>query len=355
MNGHSPSLREHALETLSCCGAAYGQVEDGLFEALLPESLSARLGLPESWLFTFDPEIASERRDADLLAFGSPLLDTLLEVGLASGAVSRACVNGLFVDDPKAAAAAARALSVEGADIVPGEAWVRNVRFARFLFQVSFLTDVREEDLRCAVVDTSTGEIARRLEAELADARLEPIPNRPFLNAPAIPMAESYARARAEVLRRASAARSALKREVERRESEERRRLMAFHEGYREEAEAQKLRYRSSPERAAAIESKLRSSRLELEGRLAELPGKYAVRTELRLRAVLEVSHPMVYAQCWVERKGARVGALVPRWNPREGQALPAACPGCNGLSYEFIVRTGPREARPVRCPRCVA
>ncbi|MBI5245437.1 MAG: hypothetical protein HY922_17370 [Elusimicrobia bacterium] len=348
-----PTLHAHVLEALPAYGAVCVETEGGVFEALLPQDMAARLERPEHWRFTFDPEAAAEDRGADLLVFGNPVLARFLDYGVGVGAACRAYIPGLYVDNPAAGRLAAEALSVHGADLVLRATRVRNVRFARFLFQVSFMSDAREEDLCSAVVDMSTGSAARRLEGLLAAKSLEPRPERPFPEVPAIPWAQAYGKARAEALGRLATSRGALLRDQERRRGEEERRLLAFHEGYREEQHDLMARYRRQPERVAAIEAKIHAGRLECECRIAELPRKYALRTELRLRGLLSVVHPMVYADCEVLRDHKVVGHLSPRWNPLDRSAEPAPCPACGGLSYEYTVKTGPRETQPLLCRRC--
>ncbi|MCH8063714.1 MAG: hypothetical protein IH861_14560, partial [Chloroflexi bacterium] len=254
---HTLTIRNYILTTILAHGGDWEEVEDALFEALLPRNLAAKLNVSaETWRFTFDPEVKAEEPDADLMVFGNPILDRLLDFGVEKGGVSEVYISGMYLDDPRIPTQVERAITVAGADLALGDARPCNVRFARFLFQITFLTDVREEELRSVTVNLATGELERRLETVLPDITLAPFPQQGIPDAPTISVVDAYLTARIEILRQMTSPYRELIRALKRRQREEKRRIQAFHEGYRDEQELLKERYGKYPERVAVIDAK---------------------------------------------------------------------------------------------------
>ncbi len=349
-------IREHVLMALPAYGAVWDEVDDGLFVALLPEELAARLDVPpDLWRFTFDPEVQAEEDGVELLVFGNPALDRLLEFGCACAVSAEVHVTGLYVDDPRIAGSVKRAFKVDGAELTVGETRVRNVRFVRFTFHASFVTDVREEHLRSVSVDLTTGELARQWVTALDEAALGSAPTSVRPDAPTIGFAEAYTIGRAEVLAQLTSTYGRLRRDLDHRRRDEARRITNFHDGYREEQEALKTRYRNQPERAAALDAKIEASRIERERRIRDLPAKYALSVSVCLRGALTIVQPMVFAECALVRDGAKLGCFTARWDPRERRVDPAPCPACGKLSFVFAVNRRPRAAYPIQCEWCSA
>lgn len=75
--GAGRAVQSLVLETLDLMGAAVDVVELGIYDVLLPGDQLKRI--------TFHPEIGQERDDCELVTYGTPFLDTMIEVAKTGG------------------------------------------------------------------------------------------------------------------------------------------------------------------------------------------------------------------------------------------------------------------------------
>ena len=244
----SGTIRSHVISALSAYGAVVEERAEGLFEALLPEELAGRIGVNAGlFRFTFDPEAAAEEENIELLAFGSSLLSNLLDYGAARDRISHGYVTGLYLDDQRILSQVKRDVRVDGADVEFTGRKTLNVHFIRFTFHASFTSDVREEHIRSAAVDLSTGQLARQWESISEYHNFMATPSFACPDAAAVPLADAYVIARSEILSQLAPVSGGIRRAMEQRLREESNRIRNFYESYREEQEAFKARWADRP------------------------------------------------------------------------------------------------------------
>ena len=313
-------------------GGAVEKRADGLYTILWPAEDMAEL---EARQLAFDPEVIDEQPDAELITFASPTLERIVQRATASGRVARAFLNATPNISPGMAERLARSYRFRDASWTAeaGKAWWLPVGL--FLFRVRYLSDAREEDLVEVGVNLADGRILRRLAEAMERWGLSPDPPEAWPMMAELPASGAYAVARAELERKILSPLGRRRRELESRLARESGRAAAYYDELIRELQEQQDSLPADDPGRASLESKLRAIRLEREGRLAELRGKYRLEAEVALLSVLRLSLPrVVFLGRLTGKRHAAELALV--WDPVEQAGEPARCQRCGGLTYEL-------------------
>lgn len=339
-------LEAFTLMALDLFGGAVEERTAGLYTALWPVSGARHL---ETRQLAFDPELIDEEPDAELVTFGSPVLEELVLRATASGRVAQAFLNApvspsrTIVDRLRHSYRFLESAWTAEA----GRPWWLPAGI--FLFRVRYLSDAREEDLVQVAVNLVDGRILRRLDGAIERHGMATDLAEAWPMMAESPVGNAYTVARGELEQKLVSPLGFRRRELAARRSRESGRAAAYYDELIREREEQRAGLATeAPERAQA-ESRLATLRIEREGRLAELRSKYRLEAEISLRSLLRLYLPrIVLGGRLAAKRGEAALSLV--WDPVEQTGEPIRCAQCLGLTYEV----GPHRSGAVACARCL-
>lgn len=339
-------LEAFTLMALDLLGGAAEERTAGLYTALWP---AAGAGHLETRQLAFDPELIDERPDAELVTFGSPVLEELIQRATASGRVAQAFLT--------AAVSPSRAVvePLKRAYRFLDSAWIAEgghpwwLPAGIFLFRVRYLSDAREEDLVQVAINLADGRILRRLDEAIERHGTASDPAEAWPVMSELPVGNAYALARAELEQKLVAPLGLRRRELAARLARESGRAAAYYDELIREREEQRAGLAADATERAQVEARLTTLRLEREGRLGELRSKYRLEAEVSLRSLLRLYLPRLV--CAGKLAAKRVEApLALVWDPIEHTGEPIRCAQCRGLTYEL----GLHRSGTLACARCL-
>lgn len=331
-------IEAFVVTAVECFGGAVEKRTDGLYTVLWPAEAT---GEPETRQLAFDPEMIEEEPGAELVTFASPVLEPIVQRATASGRVARAFLNAAPSASPGTAAQLARSYRFLDASWTAGAGRAWWLPVGRFFFRARYLSDSREEDLVEVDVNLTDGRILRRLADAIERYGLSPDPPEAWPMLAELPAGGAYAVARAELERKVLSPLGRRRRELEARLGRESGRAAAYYDELIRESQEQLQSLPVDDSGRVQLESKLRPIRLERQGRLAELQGKYKLEAEVALLSILRLYLPRgIFPGRLTGKRHAADLTLV--WDPVEQAGEPARCRRCGGFAYELgFLRSG--------------
>jgi hypothetical protein len=339
-------LETFLRESLDAAGGAWDEVEPQVYDVLWPDA-------DEPVRLAFDPEALPEHPDAQLMTFGSPVLDQLLERTHARARV------GLAYLDVAPPAAETVAAQVRRELRLPDQAALRldtgrprYVTHTVFWFEATYAGDAREQVLYSAAIDRYYGRFARHLESVLDDRRLADGRLWAHPDAPSLPLGRAYEMARDRVLRTVAAEAAGRSRAIRAASGRQSERTVRYFADLRAELRERLEKARGKGDQAESLRLRLEAVDREEAVRLEDLRRKAALRAELRMRNMLHLKAPRLFLAAQIVTGGrgpARAIPLTLTWDPVVGKLDAVACPHCGQPAYEFRL-TAHAE---LRCPGC--
>lgn len=339
-------LEAFTLTALDLLGGAAEERTAGLYTALWPVSGAGHL---ETRQLAFDPDLIDEQPDAEMVTFGSPVLEELVLRATASGRVAQAFLNAA-VSPSRAIVDRLRhsyrflesAWTAEG-----GRPWWLPTGI--YLFRVQYLSDAREEDLVQVALNLVDGRILRRLDAAIERHGIATDLSEDWPMMAEGPVGKAYTIARRELEQKLVSPLGLRRRELAARFARESERAAAYYDELIREREEQHAGLAAEAPERAQVESRLATLRLERQGRLGELRSKYRLEAEVSLRSLLRLYLPrIVFGGRLAAKRGEATLSLV--WDPVEHTGEPIRCAQCLGLTYEL----GLHRSGAVACAHCL-
>lgn len=337
-----------AARLLSHHGALVDGGAGGL-EAVVPVGLGKRLDVPEHVVLS---EAAAS--PAGRLAYGSALLERMVDLATASVPVASARLTGLSMRENLALDAAERFALRNGVFAVGG---AKAETALRLWVHAAYVLhgDERREGLSTAVVSVRSGTLVEGFE-QAAAGRLEPEGAGDLAIGDAGRAVLTAMRAcAAEAERAATPFRESLERRIER----DRERLESYFADLLTELDRRAARGRLAPE---AVEDRRLAIHRDRSSKLEALAGRKQLRVELRPVAAVVVEAPAVVFEVEVRRRkldrvieieiDAATRRLVPP--PCAGCGGPAPRPAaCDDAVHLLCESCAPRSEGRVACPVC--
>jgi len=376
-----PTLQEFVTEYIETIGGDCEEVEPQVYDILFPEGLAGqntkfkRSSLPslnelaERGLLrvTYDPEAVPEHPGSQLVSFGTPLVDTVLNDAVRRGRTATAYLTGLNLQTRDLPVKIRRTMKLpEGFD------WLfENIRFlhypqAVFWFEATFVSDIKEQEVLPVGFDLASGREVRRLDQLLDFERLEQCPTQSLIEVNHIDLTEIYLKARHETVRTVSALGNFRRRELETRLNKQVARMQLYYADLRKELDEQERRsIKKVSTNVETMESqekfvkRLETINREESQRITELRQKSELKITLRLANLLIVQQPKVCIQAVATGKRGTEISSEPMeiiWNPLPEQLEAAVCPSCGGSTFEFRLATKrSKTEHPLICGQCVS
>lgn len=271
--------------------ATVGMVEPAGYravEVLLNESVQPQFGGHEYLLLAFSPEAAHEHADAELLTYGSPLLDVMAGVATNRGNAIHLYLNSLQPTTGRTLEKVRAQTRLPGHLLETGEERLLLFHQALFRFKVSFVNDEREELFRDVAVDLQTGWTTLRLGEEVLQSycSTEAMAGRELRLRLSLRQAWETATGK---LREGVAAK--VKEQEERLKGAclaEQRQVAEHYQAMVTRLEAGRSRKGADPEQ---IDARVRATRADQELRLRDLEKRYRLGLELTLTQLSLVSY----------------------------------------------------------------
>ncbi len=313
------------LETLaSRFFATVGVVEPAGYravEVLLNESVQRHFGGHEYLLLAFSPEAAHEHVNAELLTYGSPLLDVMADVAIARGNAIHFYLNSLQPTTGRTLEKVRAQARLPGHLLQAGEEQLLLFHHALFRFKVSLIGEEREELFRDVAVDLHTGWATFRL----AEPALQPYCSTEAVAGRELRLQLSLREARdtaTNKLREDMATQVKAHEELLRRSCQaEQRQVGEHYQAMITRLEGSKSRKGVDPER---INAKIRATRADQELRLQDLEKRYRLSLELSVTQLALVSYLKAAVPLRLQQgKEARLCVAVWDSLAREGYFAP--------------------------------
>ncbi len=192
-------LEQFLIEYVDAVGGLADEIEPQVYDVLLPDSETPQR-------LAFDPDALPEHPSAQLVTFGSALLDDLLARAQARGQVGLAFLDDVHLAPHTLAQRVTRDL------ILPDPVSLRiekirplYVTHSLLWFEATYLGDEKEQAVYPIGVDRYYGRELRYLDALLDGERLSETRRWAFADAPSLPLDRAYLAARDAVVRTARA------------------------------------------------------------------------------------------------------------------------------------------------------
>ncbi|MBI5880433.1 MAG: hypothetical protein HZB53_22510 [Chloroflexi bacterium] len=345
----SDPLEQFLLDYVEAIGGLTDPIEPQVYAVLLPDSDTPRR-------VAFDPDALAEHPTAQLLTFGSTLLDEWLAQAHMRGRIAIAFLDDFNVRPHRLEQRLSRELTLpDSLSLQVQSVRPLYVSHAIFWFEATFISDEKEQALYSLALDRTYGRPVRHLDALLAGERLADLRRWAFPDAPARPLDECYRSAVQGVGRTLSAEINTRRHQLQHQVADQSERMRRYYTDLRDELGE---RIAKSVGSGAETESlRLRLSALDRERalRLDDLHRKTVLRVQLRLVNLLHVKAPRLFLACQLlPMAGRHIGAFRPRpltltWDPLVEKADALDCPSCNHPTLELRLNS----AGVLGCPHC--
>ena len=342
-------LETFLIEYVDAVGGLADEIEPQVYDVLMPDAETPQR-------IAFDPDALPEHPSAQLLTFGSALLDNLLERAKSRGRIGRAFLDDVHLTPHALSQRIARELVLPAPVTLRVETIrPRYVTHSLFWFEVTYLGDEKEQSLHPIAVDRHYGRQVRYLDALLDGDRLADTRRWAFADAKTLPLDQAYRVARDAVVRTVRAEINTRQHHAQTGLSEQTERMKRYYADLRAELEE---RLEKATARGDETDSlRLRRDALNREEalRLDELARKAQVRVQFQLANLLHVKIPRLFITVRVIAADGKPGvalrpaSLTLTWDPLTEKTDALACPHCQHPTFELRMS---RQAG-LHCPEC--
>ncbi|MDE3088912.1 MAG: hypothetical protein KGJ80_05965 [Chloroflexota bacterium] len=328
-------LEQFLIEYVDAVGGLADEIEPQVYDVLLPDTAAPQR-------LAFDPDALLEHPSAQLLTFGSALLDDLLARAQTRGQVGLAFLDDAHLSPHALAQRVTR-------DLVLPEALALRIENTRplyvthtlFWFEITYLGDEKEQTLYPLAIDRYYGRQVRYLDELLNGERFTDTRRWAFADAKPQPLDRAYLAARDAIVRTVRAEVNTRQHQTHTRLIEQTERMKKYYADLRAELAE---RIEKAQTRGDETESlRLRQDALNREEalRLDELARKAQIRVQLKLVNLLHVKIPRLFISTRVTAKQIPTihpAALTLTWDPLTEKTDALVCPNCQRPTFELRV-----------------
>jgi hypothetical protein len=346
-------LEDFVRDYVDVTGGVWEAIEPQVYDVLLPIAGSAEPpGVDRELLrIAFDPDAIPEHPGAQLVSYGTPLIDRLLADAIERGRCVTLYLIGLNLTPHDLAGRVRRLLTLPAGASLHVQR-VRQLHFtqAMFWFQATFVSDQKEHEIVPAAVDLHYGRQVRHHEALLDHARLAESPSQFLPEARRLSLAAAYPLARERAVR--SIAPLANSRSRQESEFLERQiaRMSRYYADLRNELQEQVRRAADRSDDVSKYAGRREALEREEKIRIAELRQKSSLRVHVRLLNLLVIQQPKLLIQAEVSLADHAPNAIELVWDPLMETLEAVPCPQCQRPTFALEEN---RQGRLV-CPDCV-
>ncbi len=331
----SDPLEQFLIEYVDAVGGLADEIEPQVYDVLMPDAETPQR-------IAFDPDALPENPSAQLLTFGSALLDDLLARAQQRGQIGLAFLDDAHLQPHALAQRITRDLVLPE----PLTLRIENIRplyvtHSVFWFEVTYLGEEKEQALFPLALDRYYGRQVRYLDEWLNGERLNDTRRWSFADAKALPLDQIYLSARDAIVRTVRAEINTRRHQTQTHLVEQTARMKKYYADLRAELAE---RIEKADARGEEIDSlKLRQDALNREEalRLDDLGRKAQIRVQIKLVNVLHIKIPRLFIRTHVTAKQIPVihpGSLTLTWDPLTEKTDALTCPNCQRPTFELRV-----------------
>jgi hypothetical protein len=335
-------IEQFLRDYVTARGGEWDELETQVYDVLLESDLLQ---------VAFDPEALPEHPQAQLAAFGSPLVDRLLADAGSRWNSAALYRTGVHLVPFNLAARVSRAIVVTNGAVIRVER-TRAMHFplAIFWFGATFTSDQKEDVVLPIGIDLHGLRELRQLDGLLAFDRLSPEPETPLPEGPHQGVMAGYRTALAHAVRSVSPIANARRREWAGAVQKQIARMRGYYAQLRDETAASRGRITDQAAAEARIRDRRQAIDREEQLRIAELQRKSELRIEVKLIGLLTVYQPKLLLQASVVAKSGTPWPIQLVWDPLVDSIEAATCPACLQPTFQLqIGRAG------LNCPHCAS
>jgi hypothetical protein len=329
----SDPLEQFLIEYVDAVGGLVDAIEPQVYDVLMPDAATPQR-------IALDPDALPEHPSAQLLTFGSALLDDLLARAQTRGQTGLAFLDDMHLQPHALAQRVTR-------DVVLPEQITLRVENTRplyvthslFWFEVTYLGDEKEQALYPLAIDRYYGRQVRYLDELLSGERFADTRRWMFADAPALPLAQAYLAARDAVVRTVRAEVNTRQRHAQTRLTEQTERMKRYYADLRAELTERIEKTQTREDETKSL--RLRQDALNREQvlRLDELARNAQLRVRLKLVNLLHVKIPRLFIRTRVTTKQFPMihpASLTLTWDPLIEKTDALVCPNCRHPTFEL-------------------
>jgi hypothetical protein len=312
---HSP-LEQFLFSYTEAIGGIWDEVEPQVFDVLLPEN-TAPMRL------TFDPDALAEHPNAQFFTFGSAALDDFLLKAREQGQVAEVYLQGAHLPSQNGAYWEQR---IKREISLPPESALHldsvrpmTARHTLFWFEITYLSDEKEQGLAMAAIDRVYGRQTRYLDSALREAgeaqrdfTLSEERTTVYPTAPEIPLSEAYLLARGRILRTLVAEANSKRSEMESRVARQTRRMNNYFQDLRDELQT----------RIERAQQKIAALHVQSNPQIEPLAQKASVRKSAKSTAALTPAQAKAQAKAKAQNNAQAKQTLG--YSPEQRAAMEA-------------------------------
>lgn len=328
-------LEQFLIEYVDAVGGLADEIEPQVYDVLLPDA-----NAPQR--IAFDPDALPEHPSAQLLTFGSALLDDLLARAQQRGQIGLAFLDDAHLSPHALAQRVTR-------DMVLPEAIslrIENIRplyvtHSLFWFEVTYLGEEKEQALFPLAIDRYYGRQVRYLDELLNGERLAESRRWTLADVKSQPLDRAYVSARDAVVRTVRAEVSARQHQTHTHLIEQNERMKKYHADLRAEFAERIEKAQTRGDETESLRLRQDALNREEQLRLDELARKAQIRVQIKLVNLLHIKIPRLFIRTHVTAKPIATihpGSLTLTWDPLTEKTDALVCPNCQRPTFELRV-----------------
>jgi hypothetical protein len=333
------SIESFIKRYLEAIGGMWDEVEPQVYDVLMPPGSPYVTAIDEDILrLAFDPEALPEHPNAELITYGAPLFDSLLEDSQKRFSFARTyLLTGFHLPSFDIERRIRRELRTpDDTNIRFND--IRPLHFANalFWFRATFMSDQKEQDLFSVAIDLHYGRQARHLSDILSTGSLTETKAMPYPDASRIPLMKSYQIALSSIVGTVGAVANIHKREMDERLQTQIARMTQYYNDLHEEMKERIERAEQRDSDTTKLYDQLGVIDRERKIRINELKNKAVMRVEIELLSLMILSQPKLHAQVDLVPKKGTPGSTELVWDPLTEKLEAAECPNCKHPTFSL-------------------
>lgn len=328
-------LEQFLIEYVDAVGGLAEALEPQVYDVLMPDT-----DAPQR--IAFDPDALPEHPSAQLLTFGSALLDDLLARAQTRGQVGLAFLDDAHLQPHALASRLTRDLILPAALTLQ----IENIRplyvtHSLFWFEVTYLGEEKEQALFPVAIERYYGRQVRYLDELLNGERLNDTRRWSFADAKSLPLDRAYLSARDATVRTVRAELHARQNQTQTHLVAQTARMKKYYADLRAELAERIEKTHARGDETESLRLRLDALNREEQLRLDELARKAQIRAQIKLVNLLHIKIPRLFIRTHVNAKQfptLQPASLTLTWDPLTEKTDALVCPHCQHPTFELRV-----------------
>jgi len=328
----------------------WDQIEPQVYDVLLPSDVIKRKE-SEMLRLTFDPEALEEHRNAELITYGTPLLERFFEDAEQRFSFTKQyLLAGFHRPENDIQKQAIRSIKVpDDVKIDFGDSRLLYFSNALFWFRATFVSDEKEQESFSTAVNLYYGRQVRHLDELLKNGAFSDRRPMPYPDAPMIALTKAYKIAISSVIGTVNAVANTQKQKMKERAEVKIKRMTQYFHDLREELKERIERAKNREQDTEKFYERLKAIDREQQVRITELKSKTEMQIQLQLKSLMILKMPKLQMQVNFNPKKGETVQVSLVWDLFWEKLEAPECPNCSRPTFEFFLN----KYNQLICPEC--